>query len=269
MAVKLLSEIWRDRPTIYLLYYLVGGIYTSEEFSKCAKWSYFAIQIGIIILNVISGIGYLITVESSISFRSITALLTPFMNPGQHMFYPLLILYLRHDIIKILDFVCATRKEVLVEDPFKLCSVKRINISKHRLHLSILWYSTVIFCGMSPLTAILLDHKKSSDFSDLRYHVVAVPYLDRVDTVGTYCVAYFLEMILCNIIAIFGIAKLSLVATITGELNNIVVDFCKRIQSTSLKYETEFGLHCETPRLLAQFDQDVTLLIKEHRVIYR
>jgi len=269
MAVKLLSEIWRDRPTIYWMYFLVGGIYTSEEFPKRIKWLYFAIHFGILFLSSMWLIGYLITIKLSISLQSIIALTLPFVGINLLTFCPLLLHYFRHDTIQILDFIRVMRKEVFVEDPFKLSSIKRINVFKYCINFSKIFYGAQLLYCIIPLVDILLNYKKSSDFSDLRYHVVAVPYLDRVDTVGTYCVAYFLEMILCNIIAIFGIAKLSLVATITGELNNIVVDFCKRIQSTSLKYETEFGLHCETPRLLAQFDQDVTLLIKEHRVIYK
>ena len=269
MAVKLLSEIWRDRPTIYWMYFLVGGIYTSEEFPKRIKWLYFAIHFGILFLSSMWLIGYLITIKLSISLQSIIALTLPFVGINLLTFCPLLLHYFRHDTIQILDFIRVMRKEVFVEDPFKLSSIKRINVFKYCINFSKIFYGAQLLYCIIPLVDILLNYKKSSDFSDLRYHLMAAPYIDSIDTLGSHCAAYFLEALLLSIFMMFGLANLSLFSAIVSEVNNIVVDFCGRIQSTSLKYGSEFGLFCNCPRLLALFDQDVILLIKEHQLICR
>ena len=267
MTVKLLSEIWGNRPTVYWLYILVGGIYLSEEFSEGVKCSYFAIHIGLLFSYVMWVIGYFLTVELPIPLESVNIFAFPFVSIALLTFFPLLILHLRHKIIKILDFIRSMRKDVRVENSFKLTFVKRINIFEHGYHLSLLWYSVVMLCSIVPLVGILFNYMKVSDFSDLKYHLMPVPYIDHIDTLGSFCAAYFLELLLFTISATFALTKMSLVTTMAGELNNIVVDFCGRIQCTSLEYETEFGLHCSSPRLSAQFDRDMALLIREHREI--
>ena len=103
----------------------------------------------------------------------------------------------------------------------------------------------------------------------MEYHYAAVPYMNRIDTFGLYCVAYFSEVFFTLISSLYANIVMALLLMITNELNNIVVGFCERMQSTSRKYEITFGLYCDSPDLLRQFDRDMASLIKEHQLICR
>ena len=97
---------------------------------------------------------------------------------------------------------------------------------------------------------------------------MAIPYINHVDTLGLYFVAYFFEVLCTFFITCITNIEVALVLMIADELNNVIVDFCEGIQRLTLKYEAEFGLYCDNLELIQQFDRDLVVFIKEHNEIY-
>ena len=95
---------------------------------------------------------------------------------------------------------------------------------------------------------------QEDSFRDVHHHPMAFPYLDRIPSMKVALLAYVGEWIVFFMQFIMGLSQLNFTIMLATELNNIVVDYCRRIQALDAFIRSE-----------RSFEQNLASLVHQHQ----
>lgn len=266
-----MNHYYRSKRLLQWTYYCLGGIYTSRNFSKLVKSICFFINAGTIFLvSVIGGCGYVVTVKAitvldliSVTFMPAVVIFVlgviPFITHSFHREFEELFRYIEN---------CATIPPQEASSKISgFVSIKRVDSIKRSWRWSNIAHAICLFYVVIAAFDILFVCEQENSFRNLQHHIFPMPYLDRIPSLYVFWVVYTAESIFFLFLCVTGIPEITFVTLITSEFNNIVMDFCERMQSLTEDVTTAGDK--QQSLLSRTFEKDLKSCIDEHRHLVR
>jgi len=99
----------------------------------------------------------------------------------------------------------------------------------------IFWIKTIlvlcfVFMGLI-IPDVMFFSSRETPFRDVMHHFVGLPFTDRIPTLNIFCVLFVFEIVLTIFPLTIIVCEAALIIRIATELNNIVFDYCRRMQN--------------------------------------
>lgn len=263
-----MTEIWRDRSVMHWMFFLAGGIYASEEFSNGVKFLWFGLNVIAASLLSFCSLGHVFTVKvlSNMDAAFIFAIAAGII--GAQIAFPIITLWHRRDILKLFNFFANQSKRVKFEVSIRAFLITSINVFKETMFHTALIFLTLAFGLLVPALDLAVNHDGVGAFRSMNHHLMGMPYMDRISSLGVYCPVFCFEFLLIgSLVSQADIQVLLFVITITCKLNNIVVDYCKELQNLSTLLKDHTVAYGNSSDGLSRFGVELLSLVKRYRNI--
>lgn len=226
---------------MYFSYYIVGGIYVTSRVSKYIKiaWFIFSMAFSIFVVLICEG-GFFLVTEKIDPYTIISNFYGASCVVAITLIVPLITCHYHREFETLFVYIEDNQNSwIKNEETFEVQYIKKIDSLRETL-----FWSVIAFYSSLPATAIgLVDVSFFCDeeytFRDLQHHSMGFPYLDRIPSMKVALLAYVAELIIFSIQFVIGLSQVNLTMMIATELNNIVVDYCRRIHTLDAFVSTD------------------------------
>lgn len=257
---------------IYSLYYLIGGIYTSHRFSDRIKYIWFGSCTLIILLHIVIAVGYFFTTKFDVmgavwvfgtAYASILVLtIVPFLTYRYRAVFD--------KIFKFIENHHSTSAYQHEAAAVSLSCIAWINPVKEIVFWLTFLFFVIELYSATIVLDILFVCKREAPFRDVQHHLTGLPYIDHIPTLGHFWALFFFENIIFQFPVTIIICEVILIIAIATELNNIVVDYCLRLQFFTRLVNTEIEEdNRKHQNLIDTFRENFIIFIREYVKLLR
>lgn len=258
---------------MYRYYYFSGGIYASAKFSTRIKCSWFCVCLLVIFFHIGGAIGYLLTTESLDVLDVVSIWSFSIAVSGLLVGVSSLTHYYHENFEQILSFIGSRRRMFRLNGARQESMIGKLIKWRDPARGSLFWVKLVSGLMASYLMNYILDVNfycsLEKPFHSLSHHMLAIPFMNRIPTFQVYWILYFMENVFINFIGIIMNSVLGLTMMIAIEFNNVVIDYCERLQMFTEFVSYGNNVSSADGKLSRIFEQKLKIFIRDYQKLLR